>query len=442
MKDYITKLLNIDPSRIENLRVVSGTDYTNFIIELVPDYPECPKCGGPVKIHGKNKPKVLNHPKMSDEKCTITFISKRYMCKHCFRTFSEPNPFSFTRFRNTYFSLNQILIDLANLHLTYKDVADKNHVSPTSVQTYADSFLVFPRQTLPENIGIDEIHSEMAQSKKSKFICVMVDNINRVPFEILPSRSKDTLCSYFGNIPREERLKVKYFTMDMWEAYKDVAEIYLPNAEIAVDPFHVVEHLEKDFHAIRINIQNKVEYGSDAYYLLKHWKGLLEHHVFLDNNGKYNSRFKKHINKRDILNMILDINENLSLGYRLKEMYLDFNDRATPENAREWFDFLYETFSESQIPEYDEFVNLMAHWKEEIIRSFNRPYENRKQSNALSETINGNIGKYLSVSNGIINFTRFRKRVLYALNHRIMYVITEKLRTDKYKGKERGPYNK
>ncbi len=64
MKDYITKLLNIDPSRIENLRVVSGSDYTNFVIELVPDYPECPKCGGPVKIHGKNKPKVLNHPKM------------------------------------------------------------------------------------------------------------------------------------------------------------------------------------------------------------------------------------------------------------------------------------------------------------------------------------------------------------------------------------------
>lgn len=29
----------------------------------------------------------------------------------------------------------------------------------------------------------------------------------------------------------------------MWEPYRDVAKSFLPNAIVAVDPFHVIEHL-------------------------------------------------------------------------------------------------------------------------------------------------------------------------------------------------------
>ena len=37
------------------------------------------------------------------------------------------------------------------------------------------------------------------------------------------------LSLFFSNIPREERLSVKYVTIDMWEPYKDVAKTYFPN---------------------------------------------------------------------------------------------------------------------------------------------------------------------------------------------------------------------
>ena len=60
-----------------------------------------------------------------------------------------------------------------------------------------------------------------------------------------------------------------------------------------------------------------------------------------------------------------------------------------------------------------------------ILNSFQRPYDNRKESNALTENINGKLREYITVSNGLSNFDRFRIRVLYALNKHLTYTITD-----------------
>lgn len=84
--------------------------------------------------------------------------------------------------------------------------------------------------------------------------------------------------------------------------------------------------------------------------------------------------------------MILDISENLMLGYRLKQMYLNFNKKAVETDYEEWFQTILEAFKEAQLSEYNEFISLLEHWKYEILNSFKRPFDDRKLSNALSET--------------------------------------------------------
>ena len=243
----------------------------------------------------------------------------------------------------------------------------------------------------------------------------MVDNQQRTLFEILPSRSKNELSRYFDKISEAERNSVKYVTIDMWQPYKDIALKYFKNAAIAVDPFHVVKHLTESFSRIRLNILYQVEYGSDSYYLLKTWKDLVEKDSFLNNAPRFNSRFKR---------------------------YLKFNKEATEDTCEAWFKTVLAAFKKSHISEYDEFVSTLERWETEILNSFKRPYGDRKLSNALSENINGKIRTYLSISNGITNFIRFRKRCLFALNHKIFYSITSRLKTDKSQGKPRGKYNK
>ncbi|MBQ1625339.1 MAG: transposase, partial [Erysipelotrichaceae bacterium] len=57
--------------------------------------------------------------------------------------------------------------------------------------------------------------------------------------------------------------------------------------------------------------------------------------------------------------------------------------------------------------------------------------------NAFCENINGKIRTYIEISRGIANFARFRKRVLFALNPKIFYSLTEKLYSLKKEGKKR-----
>lgn len=437
MFDFITNILNIDKSRIKSFHVATVNGITNILITLNPDYPECPYCHGSSRIHGYSKPKQINHPVLTARKSIIVYTATRYRCRDCQKTFLEDNPFTFSTFKNSYFAMDQIMKDLRNIRMSYLDIARKNNVSVSTVQRYMDSFLVIPRQTLPVNLGIDEIHIRLAHYGNSKYLCILTDNENRTLMEILPSRAKLELSRYLEKIDKKERDRIRYVTMDMWLPYKQVVQRYLVNAQIAVDPFHVISHLMDGLSRLQIHLQNQVEYGSDAYYLLKTWKDFLEKQVDLDNKAVFNKRFQRYINKRGLLELILNINENLSLAYHLKERYLDFNKNATSSNCEKWFDTLYNAFVEADIPEYREFTVLLYNWREEILHSFARPFQNRKQSNAFTENINGQIRTYLAVSNGVINFIRFRKRMLYCLNYRIFYSIAQFLSSDKYDRKKK-----
>ena len=140
--------------------------------------------------------------------------------------------------------------------------------------------------------------------------------------------------------------------------------------------------------------------------------------------------------------MILDLSPVLEEAYVLKERYRSFNRNMSYEEAKENYDTLLKDFEDADIPEYKEFINILKNWKTEILNSFRRPYEDHKLSNAFCENINGKIRTYIAISRGITNFQRFRKRVLFALNPKIFYSLTEKLYSLKKEGKRRGTYNK
>ena len=158
-----------------------------------------------------------------------------------------------------------------------------------------------------------------------------------------------------------------------------------------------MEHLTDDFQKIRVRIMKQCPYTSNGYYMLKSWHKLLE-------------------------------SDELRLAYNLKERYRRFNKKCTYENAEKELDILMKAFQLSGIPEYKEFCDLLTHWKQEIINSFiiAEATDNRL-SNAKTESMNNLLKDYISVSNGLANFRRFRKRMLFCFNDRVYYAITAKL---------------
>lgn len=392
---------------------------------------------------GHMRPKPIKTASLREYDGVILYHPNNYYCKYCKKARLEKNPFTFERFNSSYQLLRSIFKYLGNLNYTLDMISKELHVSSTQINKYIDSYIVIPERDLPEWLGIDEIHNPELSYKHSSYLCVLVDGQKRQPYDVLGSRSKSYLNNYFMAIPLNKRLKVKYVTIDLWKTYKDVAKKCFPNCIVAVDPFHYCKHLCDGFEDLRINLMNNCEYGSNAYYLLKKFNWLLTiDDIHLDNEPKYNSRFKTKLNYRDILKMILTTFPILEEAYFLKEQFRFMVKSYDYETMVQTYDTVISMFKDSNIKQYDEFISILENWKQEILNSFLRPYDEHKLSNALTENINGKLGVYISISHGINNLSRFRKRVLYSTNTDVFYSLSNSLKSDSLPGKKRGSYHK
>lgn len=435
-------MLNINNSDIEKSDIIVDGETLYFDITLIRKPMDCPYCGGKMIGHG-HKLKLIKHPAVRASNGIIRYNANRYICKICGKTAFEKNPFALQGLNSSVFLLQQAMDRLSNLNYTLHDISKELNISSTQLNTYIDSYIVVPPRSLPESLGIDELYNKSLSRRGSSYLCVLVDNKHHNLYDILDTRNKYLLSLYFSKFSREERSKVKYVTIDMWEPYRDVAKTYFPNCIVAVDPFHVISHLHSGFKALRIRLMNKCEYNSNAYYLLKRWHKLLTYDdAKLDNTPVYNKRFQMKLNKRALLEMIFNTFPELEKAYQLKEIYRNMNKNYTYEKAFEHYDIIVNEFKRSGIREYDEFIDILCTWKEEILNSFLRPYNDRKLSNAYTESFNNKLRTYLTVSKGISNFERFRKRVLYAECSNIRYVIRKNLLSCKRPGCKRGSYEK
>lgn len=435
-------MLNVTNSDIKSSDIISVNDIVYYDITLVRKPMTCPYCGGNMIGHG-HKLRLIKHPALRDHNGIIRYHANRYICKECMKTAFERDPFAFDGFNSSFYLMQNAMRLIRNLNYNLKMISEELNISPTQLNRYIDSYITIPPRPLPESLGIDELHSHELSRRNASYLCILVDNERQTVWDILDSRSKMSLSLFCSRIPREERLKVKYVTIDMWEPYRDVAKTYFPNCIVAVDPFHVIKHLVKDFDDLRIDLMKRSPYGSNAYYLLKKWSWLLvKGSVDLDNEKVYNNRFKTKLNRRDLRGMIFSTFPELSEAYDLKELYRRMNNDCSYDEAAALYDDILRAFKSSGIRQYNEFTEILINWREEILNSYLRPYDDRKLSNAFTENINGKLRTYLSVSRGISNFSRFRKRVLYALSKDVQYALSSSLSSDSISGKKRGPYNK
>ena len=188
---------------------------------------------------------------------------------------------------------------------------------------------------------------------------------------------------------------------------------------------------------------NMSPYGSNAYYLFKKWSHFLtKDRVYLDNDKVYNSRFKCKLNRRDLREMIFKTFPELSKAYGLKELYRNMNKDCSYDEATNLYDDMLKAFKTSGIRQFNEFTEILINWRDEILNSYLRPYDDRKLSNSFTENVNGKLRTYLAVSRGISNFNRFRKRVIYSLSKDVQYSLNNSLHSDSVPKRKRGTYKK
>lgn len=378
----------------------------------------CPYCG---RINScKSRSMVtqkINHSSGLEDNITIRLKRRVFICE-CGRTFKENNPFTDSKRKTTVQKEGKILLALKNINKSFKNIASDFNLSITTVQHIFDSKVDIKRQTLTEVLCVDEVYSKHCGFHKYCFITYspQLDKI----LDVLPSRNKEELCGYFGKIPITERKKVKYFSMDLYEVYRQVAKLCFPNAMICADHFHVVKNITDSFNSIRIRIMKKYEHlksNNDNWYWLykKYWRKLLKNPEDLTYKKFQITRSGMFLNEHEIVDYMLSIDHELKEAYDLVVEYKNFNSIANINNAAEFLDELIIKFHTSISDEYHKIYKMLRNWHDEIVNSFNR-INGHIISNGGLERANRDIKTIIRLAYGFTNFTRLRNRIMYTKN--------------------------
>lgn len=421
------KLLNLEQFNLK-IKQLETTKVNNILycyITLERQIESCPTCGGCETVINDYRIKKIKHSISTNNPCYIVYKARRYKCKYCNTVFYEHNPFSLKNDSISTYTVYAVLRELLRHTNTFSDVAHMFGLSVYKVINIFDNYVEFRRPTLPKILCFDEFYR--SRKSKEKYAFIMADFLTSKIVDIYYTRNKNKLNSYFCRIHKSERDNVDYIIIDMWDSYRDLAEICFKNAKIAVDSFHVIKHLNEAMISIRLKIMKKYDKRTKSlqandmyYYMLKKF-----HYFFVKEFDDIYSglieirKMKTKWDKYEIRKYLMSIDPDLQYAYNLKEKYREFNLTASFETCDEELEELIEDFRNSHLEEFRQFGKLIKRWKPYIKNSFIRVNNKKRLSNGPMEGINSRIKTILKSSNGIKKFFRLRNRAAYSINKNV-----------------------
>lgn len=350
--------LQLEEINIQDFNFVSKNNQNYYYITLVSRGNFCPECNTfSKKIHGY-KNKTIKHSILLKEDLNIIYRQRRYICPNCNKTFIESNPFTSNHSKFTNMTITKTLQLLKDYNQTFSSVSRLVNLSVTEVIEIFDEYVQIKRKPLQEVICVDEFY--FSRKSKNKYACLLIGFKNGLILDVIESRKKSHLRSYFRMIDENERNQVKFISMDMYENYRDIAKIYFPEAICCADSFHVVKNINDALDKIRCKVMNryKNDKKSDEYYLLKFKKRLLfiDSLKISDNHYNYNKHFKYKLSDSNLLEKMLNIDNELKYAYELKELYMIFN--SSKGNEKEIEAELNALIQAYKISKIDQFVEI------------------------------------------------------------------------------------
>lgn len=368
----------------------------------------------------------------------IQLFIRRYECKECDKTFSSKQSFATKRAKVSMETVKIVLDSLRKYTCTFEHAAKIAHVSNTTAKNIFDQYVNPKRKKLPKVLAIDEVYNKGQFS--FPYSCVLFDFLGTKIVDVVQDRSKASLTKYFAKVSIEERERVQYVVIDMWEPYVDVIKFFFRNATIVIDSFHVLKELYAALDDVRCRVMRRYDKGTTEYYLLKKYKDLLFSTHAVWKEKEYNHRLKKYVNEYEMTQMILSLDNELKFAYDYCSKYRAFNSQSNYENARILFEDFSLNFEISNIPEFIPVLKMLQNWEEYIINSFLN-VEDRRLSNGPIEGCNSQIKKLMRISNGLENPYRFRNRLMHCYNNEGV-LSPVKNRIPKMPRKPRGKYKK
>lgn len=476
INNTISQFFNIADknSTIVDMRCEGTTKF--IVLEKNRDYIyNCPECGA--KLHSKGKFKRHpNHQILQDGyTLDLTLIGRRWRCSNseCPYTYTDQFDFVDRRRRNTRIVDFRILLELKDIKLSCRQVADRFHVSDTYVHQLFMRHIDLPRKPLTKYICIDEVYLNTAPD--CKYALVIMDFLTGYILDIVPSRRKVYTEAYFHNIPREERETVEYLCCDMYDPYVNYTVHYFMNAKPVIDSYHVLQWIlrlvrnyinevkkryqKRDLKRLEEKNRNsnrdvkKAEDSREVYILKKApWVLLRNPKNWFYIPPRYDKKLQRVIDTYGWESEFMALDEHFRDIRFLKNLYEEFNDSFVNDldGASKRLDELIQIYSRSSLPMFRDFANLLKKYHDYIVNSFTYPCSDDIPQEALRRLSNGPLESFNNIpsalrtqSHGVTNFDFVRNRILWAIRDdaaiRLIPYTPKEVHTP---GKKRGPYKK
>jgi transposase len=384
---YTETLIGFKDLVLDNVR----TNETDMVIQchLRPKLHNCPACGHQTsKVHDYRIQNIKDAP-MRGLNVTFLYKKRRYCCPLCKKRFYEKNTLA-PRYHRMTTRLIQFIIKKMHATHSMTSIARECNISITTIFRVF-KYISYTNSYMPEVLSIDEFKGNAGR----KFQCILTDPKSHKVLDILEGREKHILSAYFSTF--KDRANVKYFVMDMWKPYKDIAETYFKNATIVIDKYHFIRQITWAFDRIRRDLQKELHPHRRKYFKRSRW-------LLLKRMRKLSDE------QKDAANVMLDASTKLSDAYMLKEKFYEFIDATSYGEAVKKLHAWYMFVSVSDLPAFDTCMQTMINWEPYILNSFKCSY-----TNGYTEGVNNKIKVLKRNAYGVRNFERFRTRILHVM---------------------------
>lgn len=390
LPNYIKDFLDLEDVILT--KTVHADKYVKFFLDTKPRPHTCPVCGNSTaKIHDYRWQTIKDLP-FQLKNCYLVLHKRRYVCS-CGKKFYESYEF-LPRYLHRTKRLTWKIADLLHETVSLKSVAKASNVSVTTVCRILDS-IHYSCPPLKETVSIDEFKGN---ARTGKYQCILVNPEDHSIMDILPDRTQSHLASYFREIDRAQRLRVKYFVCDMWQPYVDLAHTFFPNAKVCIDKYHFIRQVTWAMEKVRKRLQKTMTITMRKYYKRSHKLLLTRYHKLKEENKK-------------ACDLMLLYNDDLRLAHWLKEKFYEIcQDIRYSRQRRDFHDWI-KIAESSGLKEFEKCADTYRRWSKEILNAFKYGI-----TNGTTEGFNNKIKVLKRTSYGIQNFERFRTRILHSTN--------------------------
>lgn len=385
------------------------------LCEVVGGEEFCRGCGA-VGVRRDTVKRQLHHVPYGWRPTTLVLVIRRYACRKCHRVWQQDTSAAAEpRAKISRAGVMWGLFGVVVNHMAISSVATSLGVR---WNTANDAILAAGAQLLindpkrfddVEIIGVDE-HVWSHVTWSNKYVTVLID-LTPVKkgtgparlLDLIPGRSKEVLKTWLEAQSEEFLKKVRFIAMDGFTGFKTAVSEVLPDAEVVLDPFHVVRLAGDALENVRRRVQQQTHgrrgKKGDPLYGARHT--LMTGADLLK---------EKQLNRLDELFDSVDHAEVQATWGVYQQMVASYRNPKKDKGKKQMIKLieLLQTTIPKSIEELRKLGQTLNKRKDDILAYFDNP----GTSNGPGEAINGRLEHLRGIALGFRNIVHYQLRAL------------------------------